>query len=481
MKRIIFALFAAICGLNATAEDVMQVTPFQIQGQSGSFEVALQNAGHSFRAFQVDVILPTGLTLDTTTPFALASARNSQGIDRLRWSVAPTYLPVTAPAGYTYYRVVAYNSTGGSKTFNGESGAILTVNYSSHSLTDGQIYNAYTTNMEFTNADCTFVRPGNALATKASSYIEVGTPSLVNPETHESNIVLSDYVPAPVVDQLQTAVESGALSVDLTNVSDMGKELELTGAQANVVQVVSANTAIATKLASTPNVIVKNGTDYSCAQLTLTDKVDFQPSVAEFAVESATYTRAGSKGLNGVCLPYALDLSNVTYDVYVYKNVNSQKVNFTKQTTGVIEAGTPMLVMDNSLDENSSMTLAMDETSANNAPATVSGTGAEGAYVKHVLGDEANYYKLNADRTGFQKAQATHTITQFRFYIKTEKSAATSPLALQLSDEDGTTTHIGTITEDGEVISLYDLNGRPATKTLKGKAYINNNGKKILY
>ena len=485
MKRVLLALLAMIGGLNAHAEDVMEVTPFKITGQSGAFEVALQNT-KGYKAFQVDLLLPSGLTLDGTTPFALKSERNSQNIGVFAYATAPDYLvPAGVPSGYTYYRVVAYDAAGGtSKSFNGTSGAILTVNYASHSLTDGAIYNAYTTNMEFVAAaDNAKTHPSNNLETKASSYFEVGTAVLVDPVTKESNIVLSDYVPVPVVDQLQASVDNGALSVDLTNVSNMGKTLVLTGEKANVMQVVSQGTDIATvmTMSNTPNVIVKNGENYSCANFNLTDKVDYKPSVEEFTATKVIYNRTNTGGLNSVCLPFDVNVNDFDgCDVYVFKRVNSTTVRFNQQLGGSVEAGTPMLVQDKSLEPSPSWEFDVTNKLANNEPIAAEGDGAEGAYVKRTLGDDASYYKLNSDGTAFGKAKATHTITPFRFYIKTSGAAPTNQFTLELGDADGNVTYIGGITVNGDVTSLYDLQGRPVLTPVKGQTYVKD-GKKVMF
>ena len=488
MKRFLTLLVVAVCGMGAVfAEDVMQVTPFKVQSQSGSFDVSLRHDGHNFKAFQVDLLLPSGLTLDTTAPFTLKTERNTNNdIDVFCWGTQPNYLvPAGVPEGYTYYRIVAYKSAGGENVFSGTSGdAIMTVNYTSHSLTDGTIYNVYTTNMEFAYVDNSFVRPGDALATKASSYLEVGTPALVDPDTHESKVVLSDYVPEAVVEELQSAVEEGALSVDLTNVTDMGKDLEFSGTSANVMQVVTKDTPIEQRLTENKivNVIVKDEDEYSCDNFTLTDKVDYKPSVEEFKAQKVVYERTNTGGMNSVCLPFEVDVTDFNgCDVYVFNKVKTSTVSFTQQTSGTIAAGTPMLVQDNSVEADAKWEFTIEtESVSKNQPISAGSEGAEGAFVKRTLGDDAAYYKLNSTGTAFGKAKSTHTITPFRFYIKSETAAGTNQFKLELSDEEGNVTYIGGISCSGDVTSLYDLEGRPVVKPEKGQTYIKD-GKTILF
>ena len=487
MKRFLTLLVVAVCGMGAVfAEDVMQVTPFKVQSQSGSFDVSLRHDGHNFKAFQVDLLLPSGLTLDATAPFTLKTERNTNNdIDVFCWGTQPNYLvPAGVPEGYTYYRIVAYKSAGGENVFSGTSGdAIMTVNYTSHSLTDGTIYNVYTTNMEFAYVDNSFVRPGDALATKASSYLEVGTPELVDPETHESKVVLSDYVPEAVVEELQSAVEGGALSVDLTNVTDMGKDLEFSGTSANVMQVVTKDTPIEQRLTENKivNVIVKDENEYSCDNFTLTDKVDYKPSVEEFKAQKVVYERTNTGGMNSVCLPFEVDVTDFNgCDVYVFNKVKTSTVSFTQQTSGKIAAGTPMLVQDNKVGNAAVWEFTLSTSASKNEPIAAEGDGAEGAFVGRTLGESANFYKLNSAGTAFGKAKSSHTITPFRFYIKTSNAASASRLDLELSDEEGNVTYIGGITREGEVSDLHDLQGRRVENAVKGQTYVKG-GKKILY
>ena len=469
--------------LSSYAEDVMQVTPFRITATSGSFDVVLQNDGHSVKAFQVDILLPSALVLHSTTPFALKSARNSQSISVIDWETSPTYLTPEVPTGYTAYRILAYNEAGGSATFDGESGALLTVSYVGHTLTDGQIYNIYTTNMEFTVTGDTYIRPGNLLATKASSYIEVGEPQLVDPTTGESTVKLSDYVPSIVVDELQTAVEAGALSVDLTEVEDMAKDLTFTGEHANVMQVVTKGTQIEETLTANDvkNVIVKDGEDYTCDNFTLTDKVNYKPSVEEFTATKVVYNRDNTGGMNSVCLPFDVQVSDFDgCDVYVFNKVKTSSVSFTQQTSGTIAAGTPMLVQDNKVGNAAVWEFTLSTSASKNEPIAAEGDGAEGAFVGRTLGESANFYKLNSAGTAFGKAKSSHTITPFRFYIKTSNAASASRLDLELSDEEGNVTYIGGITREGEVSDLHDLQGRRVENAVKGQTYVKG-GKKILY
>ena len=69
MKKKIFTLLALFaCVLSASAQNSLTVGEALItKGGTGSFDVVLTNPGDAFCAFQMDLTLPDGFTLESLT------------------------------------------------------------------------------------------------------------------------------------------------------------------------------------------------------------------------------------------------------------------------------------------------------------------------------------------------------------------------------------------------------------------------------
>ena len=118
------------------------------------------------------------------------------------------------------------------------------------------------------------------------------------------------------------------------------------------------------------------GETLSVDKLNLTDGKDFVAR-APFTAGAASYSRSMSSTSHWatLCLPYAVDASNVEdCQLYELKNVSSDLITLT-QLEGTVAAGTPVLAYFNSINKSS---LDVDASNVNVVTAPVDGTTADG-------------------------------------------------------------------------------------------------------
>ncbi len=116
MKRIFFALAIAVMAISVSARDRLYITDFSIApGESKTISVLLDN-DTTYCALQTDIILPEGLTIDMD---------DDEYIIDLTSRKSPDHVVSTNMLADGSIRV--FVSSQNSRPFNGNSGAILTI------------------------------------------------------------------------------------------------------------------------------------------------------------------------------------------------------------------------------------------------------------------------------------------------------------------------------------------------------------------
>lgn len=147
MKKKIFTLLALFaCVLSASAQNTLTVGEALItKGGTGSFDVVLTNPGDAFCAFQMDLTLPDGFTLESLTKSGRFGAQGLKFSDQ----------------GSGLYRIVSAMDDE-NNPYLGEDGALFSVTVSADaSLVVGNKYSATISNVEFTRKAETTFKPAD--------------------------------------------------------------------------------------------------------------------------------------------------------------------------------------------------------------------------------------------------------------------------------------------------------------------------------
>lgn len=305
-----------------------------------------------------------------------------------------------------------------------------------------------------------------------------------------SENVLTFHKNNPTAAELSTAISdnnSNVINLSLINIASTVVN-DLSG------QLSGTNKMIYTVASSArPNVVVVKGNISgevrTCANFVLTDLVDFGPYDKDFTAAKTSYTRGNTAGYNSVCLPFAINYSEVT-DVF---GDDAQISSFTGVETvdgratslvflpfdgGTINAGSPVLVNNAQGTDSWNVELKSDRKVAL-TPVTTPGISSalNGAYVKRTIG--SGFYKLNSTGEYFLKTGASSVVSPFRFYLSVE-NAQSAPQQLpmfRLGDDEETGIRI--LSEENKSDKVYDLSGRTVGKVVAPGLYIVN-GKKML-
>lgn len=226
-------------------------------------------------------------------------------------------------------------------------------------------------------------------------------------------------------------------------------------------------------IANTANVIVGS----QCANLLLTDKMDFAPQQT-FTASKTLYTRSNTQGYNTVCMPFETQVAD--YEgcvVYEYYRTNAETITFIQLADdATIAAGKPVLVYSEG-GADWAFDLSNRSVEAVADGQTEEAEGLNGSFLKRDLG--LNYYKLNSAGTKFVMTTATSTITPFRFYLLTPKAAAKSFSLTFMDDDEETSIDELLNNPSTKVTETYDLNGRRVLHITRPGVYVKN-GKKVV-
>ncbi len=475
---------------NVSAEDVISVMPFGTEAgvthdANGIFEVKMVNVEEVFTAFQFDLYLPVGMTLDNTL---ISSKRGEVENDPISLSdrcsiddkFVSNYNQLTSDKpGYVLYRVLVYNSN--NWTIWDNEGAVINLQYLTDNTLQSGIYPIYVNNVIIATSGSGDNIGGNSddvTVPVTTSYVKVGNPSFDG----ALDLGLEGYIPSFVVESLNADMTAATTSIDLTHVTGLGAQVATTKNQNSIIVVSEGS-----ELASNDNVLVKSGDSYTMNNLVLIDKTDFKSPVPEFVANHAVYTRQMTSKYGSIILPFA-DNQSSTSNIKYY---DPQMVESGEAGTGTIlhkqvESGaaayTPYIF--EKVSEGSSITIEATNVTVTDADcnvSTIDGSKASfiGTMTKQVLtsSDSPSIYYIKDDAYYVIADGQNVTVNPFRAYFDIPSSSA-KMFTFAFAPEDATS--ISDIDAnnilDGDV---YDISGRKVSGKLANGVYIVN-GKKVL-
>ena len=327
--------------------------------------------------------------------------------------------------------------------------------------------------------------PGSGTTT----YTLTNEPIVVN----DGSITVAAEITDDVVEMINDAiVNNNATSVDLTAATTK----EITGLEipANCLNcLVIVNNGTTVKDGSNENiennVVVKNGENYSCEKLVLTDKVPFKAPVG-FTAASITHERKTSSTSavwGTACLPYPV--KSVSGDdgirYYQLSESNSKEgvMSFTL-ITDEIAANTPVVFIKSSGAEFNfnSTGKRVAITPANPESSEIQGKTLVGTFAGSndvATDDSKNYYYISGNK--FWHATGTLKVSPFRAYFtETKDGQSVRNYTLQVVD-DGNVTRIDSVEGfDMSDEQVYTLDGKKVNNVKKGSIYIIGGNKVVI-
>lgn len=244
--------------------------------------------------------------------------------------------------------------------------------------------------------------------------------------TETDIVVKGDIISA---DQLAEVVDETASSVDMTQAS-VDAEISDEFVETIVAKTKNKNTLVyvpaSANVSAAKNVIVKNGSEYTCQSLVLTDKMPFS-APNEFTASNAVYTRTMANKWGTICLPYAVT-SNENEAYYTIDRIEDGKL-IINQVEG-LEAGQPGLVQKFAGDGIAPAATSVEVVGSKNDETLVDGTVTMiGSFANDTKVTDENAFYIK-DNKFWQRAEASEQIADpcfyidaFRAYFKVEPAA----------------------------------------------------------
>lgn len=219
--------------------------------------------------------------------------------------------------------------------------------------------------------------------------------------------------------------------------------------------------------------------NYELYTLTLDDMADdmgLPGDAASVTAAKINYKRSGVKGVNSVCLPFALKPEMVNGGIYTVSAANETSVTLTKQADGVA-AGVPCFVKSDS-NWNISLDCMVDnDGEMYNVPllpvASDESATAKlfGSFETREIG--AGFYKINSDGSALVRTTETSKTFPYRAYLELLESTA----ARIIFTEEGADA-IMDVRADNATTTVYNLSGQRVSANAKGIVIIN--GRKVI-
>lgn len=225
------------------------------------------------------------------------------------------------------------------------------------------------------------------------------------------------------------------------------------------------------------NFFYNNGTGgapvWTAQQMAFEDKADFFLPEGDFSALYVNYPRTNTRGLNSVCLPFAISTSTLPSGskIYTLNTIGETSISFSEVDNA--NAG-EFCIIDCPNGEDWAFNLY---TSDGTIPlvGTPNENNAQGSFQNKTIG--AGMYKLNSAGTAFGITTEAGKVTAFRGYLNLPEVGGTRQLALSLVEAEETT-GVRAIENPGESTAI-DLQGRRTLTLERGKTYVIN-GKKMI-
>lgn len=452
--------------------DALEIAPFVLSedGDSKTLSMDFYNTTEDFTAFQCDLYLPEGITVNKNkkgTSYKISFNEDTERTDASCHTLSAALQKDGA------VRIICYSMN--SDIFSGLGGALIDIPVSSDASMTSGFYDFSIKNVVLTHTDGTKVIPENYKGTIIIG--DGGQQPAVNMYGRFSSENMGEASEA-------LSTNKNILSIDLSKAEDVEAGATLTTGNPNTIIYVTENIS----LGNANNVVIND----VCNRLKISDGFDFG-AIRTFTAKTAEYARTmptienGEKAKWGtITLPFALQ-SNAHIQYHVLSAVNDTHSVMTFDPIENVEPGTPAVF--NILDESGELTIISNDAeivpTLNAAHTKASNWNMTGTYkalnLDPLAADNSNNSIYYIADNSFWYANQQFEVAAFRGWFTTQKPSTLSHPAMYAihGGGNGTTGINGVANENGENHGIYTLAGMRLKTPIKGKINIINN-KKVL-
>lgn len=467
MKKILLTLTIILSALTIYAEDVLQVKPFHTTAgittdDMLSFSFEMNNASADIWAFQFDILLPEGMTLDNTDgldPFELNEDRCPFTTDRKgqkTWSHTVQYNLLSNG----WYRIAVFN-TKDELRFTGNSGEILRAYFLTDENMVPGVYPIYVKETVLTITGSTDIKP-----MESSSYVVIGETSPLKTERIPDLSSLTGYIPSWVVSSINTEIEQNTslVGVNLSGISSLGASLS--PLNKNTLFYVSDEADMTDKYDC--GSVVYTGKSYKCEVLNLySGNYDFYTAETIQGVTANYDLNMKEMVYTTLCLPFALSQEQVT--ILKEKGVTIEKMTAYSQEKAELtftevyetEANVPYLVKCNS-SIAPFVELEIDKIadSDNMADVVLDDVKMLGLLSSSTIvsNDTETYYIYDGGSDKFVKVDEETEVLPFHAFIKVNSGTALQELSISHYNDEVVAVE-SVITDTMQTVDVYTVLG----------------------
>lgn len=415
----------------------LEILPFTMEPGEKSLNLTLDlyNPATEITAFQLDLQLPEGITVDLNRRGTAYNLSFNTDFDR---TDASYHTLTSAEQSNGDIRILCYSTS--LDTFWGEDGAVINIPVTADAAMAPGVYTFALKNIVLTKPDETRLTPADY-----TGSIIIGNGGEV------SDVVLQGAYTDVVIKEFSAALTNNdaITSIDLTGafIDSSATSSSLTCGNTNALVFVLEGQP----LGNETNLVIGD----NCENLTLIDAGPFN-TPRDFTATSATYTRKTSPGTwSTICLPFAPEENKgVEYEKLVSLNESNLSVIFASETAP--QAYTPYIIKSASEE----LTLHADNVEIGATPAKITDNCFIG-FLGHGDQDSSGLYDINPDGTFFVKSAVVHP---FHSAINLEgMNIDTTELSIIHGE---ISTGINSVTIDAiDAHDCYDLLGRKVDPT----------------
>lgn len=428
----------------ASAEDIIQVVPFQTQpgmttDDGCTFTITMNNSSADLIAYQFEILLPEGMAFDfydsEKDAFELTDGRYpTHGRKKEKYHIIDG--GITSEG---WMKVMVFSTDG--VPIEDREGDILEVYYTTSADMKEGVYPIYVKGTVLTISGTSDIKPQ-----ASTSYCYVGA----NAFTEASRLDLSSftgYVPSFVVESLndQMAQNDNLSEVDLSGVTELGADLQLP--QGNSLAIVRL-AELADKVGG--NAVVDDGVNQpTCNRLSLTDGGGVFSASRAFVASQAGFDRVfPAEYWSTVCLPFGVpsavvgEMRSAGCAIQKLSSFDEGKSELVFTDAESMEANTPYLVM---CPEEMSPFVSVGETlvelSAAMGDIEAGSAVMQGSFAPATLSSDetVTYYAYDASDGQFVRVGSNARVRPFRAYISIPSSLASArQLAVRHGDGEAT-------------------------------------------
>lgn len=451
----------------ASGIDALRITPFVLSegGASETLTMDLYNTTEDFTAFQCDLYLPEGITVDKNkkgTAYKISFNQDEERTDASCHTLSAALQKDGA------VRMICYSMN--NDVFAGLEGALIDIPLTSETAMANGFYDFAIKNIVLTHTDGTKVCPENYKGTIVIG--DGGNQPKVSMYGAFSSASLKDISDALGNNQ-------NLLSIDMAEVESIEKGASLKTANPNTLIYLPTGM----DLANTDNVVI----GASCSSLKITDGFDFG-AVREFKVDNASYVRSmpvmesGAKAKWGtIVMPFDL-YSDDAVQYYRLASVNDAVSQMSFEPVDKVEAGTSAVF--ELLDNGSELVVnsANSSVCASANKVNVLGNWSMlGTFQKQNLNplvvEYGNLHIYYIADNSFWYANQSFDVNAFRGWFEVSSNYVNAASMYSICIECNGTTDINGIVQKNSTQKVFSLSGIRMTTPSKGKVNIINNKK----